>query len=401
MARKNNLSNFQETIADPESRMALKEEYLNNMIESFNTQESQITGIVLYAEQNTTESSEVVTAIRVRAKGIHDKFLPDPIEVAKNKETNTNKFINSCLECHPVVFPQKTQTLGEQNTELYFSAVQGDIVELNRNEQGVLMYGKKISRSSAHAIMKYDFTPGNSDTSGMFVDSASAAFKNAVKGNVGFVPPNPRNYVKGPEPDPWKGVTIKGSEYPDDPIKTRKSISLNKYIRDEYIPARDKALEGQPLGLKLFVTAQAIKEGFYPNTRAYRYKNPGNIGNTDSGENQEFSTLEEGIKKQKEYTLTVANGSHKAYPLNKSKVIKPYYSPEIAKNQKAYGGRSPYVPGYEFTYTGQLDQYVKIYATAARSGNNYLSTIISYFAQNGITITPQSKIQDIIKMEKQ
>ena len=106
MARKNNLSNFQETIADPESRMALKEEYLNNMIESFNSQDSQLTGIVLFAEQKTTESSEVVTAIRVRAKGVHDKYLPDPIDVAKDKETNTNKFINSCLECHPVVFPQ-------------------------------------------------------------------------------------------------------------------------------------------------------------------------------------------------------------------------------------------------------------------------------------------------------
>ena len=93
MARKNNLSNFQETIADPESRMALKEEYLNNMIESFNSQDSQLTGIVLYAEQKTTESSEVVTAIRVRAKGIHDKYLPDPIAVAEDKETNTNKFI--------------------------------------------------------------------------------------------------------------------------------------------------------------------------------------------------------------------------------------------------------------------------------------------------------------------
>ena len=181
MARKNNLSNFQETIADPESRMALKEEYLNNMIESFNSQDSQLTGIVLYAEQKTTESSEVVTAIRVRAKGIHDKYLPDPIAVAEDKETNTNKFINSCLECHPVVFPQKTQTLGEENTELYFSATQGDVVELTKNQQGVLMYGRKISKSVPHSTMLYNFTPGKADQPGMFVDSASSAFKNSTK----------------------------------------------------------------------------------------------------------------------------------------------------------------------------------------------------------------------------
>ena len=184
MARKNNLSNFQETIADPESRMALKEEYLNNMIESFNSQNSQLTGIVLFAEQKTTESSEVVTAIRVRAKGVHDKYLPDPIDVAKDKETNTNKFINSCLECHPVVFPQKTQTLGEENTELYFSAQQGDVVELNKNEQGVLMYGRKISRLSNYASMLYDFTPGAADKPGMFVDSTSGYFGSNTKKQV-------------------------------------------------------------------------------------------------------------------------------------------------------------------------------------------------------------------------
>ena len=142
---------------------------------------SQITGIVLYAEQKTTDSSEAVTVIRVRARGIHDKFLPDPIDVAKDKQTNTNKFINSCLECHPVVFPQKTQTLGEENTELYFSATQGDVVELNRNEQGVLMYGRKLSKSVPHAKMLYDFTPGKADQPGMFVDSTSSAFKNSTK----------------------------------------------------------------------------------------------------------------------------------------------------------------------------------------------------------------------------
>ena len=43
MPLRNNLSNFQETLADAESRMALKEEYLNNLIESFNNPLSQIT----------------------------------------------------------------------------------------------------------------------------------------------------------------------------------------------------------------------------------------------------------------------------------------------------------------------------------------------------------------------
>ena len=60
---------------------------------------------------------------------------------------------------------------------------------------------------------------------------------------------------------------------------------------------------------------------------------------------------------------------------------------------------SPYVPGYDFIFTGQLDQFVKIYATGARAGNSYLSMILSYFKKNGIYITQHSKIQDIIKRD--
>ena len=60
---------------------------------------------------------------------------------------------------------------------------------------------------------------------------------------------------------------------------------------------------------------------------------------------------------------------------------------------------SPYLPGYNFVFTGQLDQFVKIYATGARAGNGYVNMIISYFKKNGIYITPKSKIQDIIKIK--
>ena len=84
--------------------------------------------------------------------------------------------------------------------------------------------------------------------------------------------------------------------------------------------------------------------------------------------------------------------------MGKKKVIKPYYSPEIAKHSKLYG-MSPYVPGYEFTFDGSLEQFVKIYATGARAGNSYLSMILSYFKKNGIYITSKSRIQDIIKMD--
>jgi len=195
----------------------------------------------------------------------------------------------------------------------------------------------------------------------------------------------------------YKGFLIEGSHYPDQLIKTNLKIKFNKEILEEYIPARDAIIGNEPTGLQLLITIMAYKEGFRVGTRSYRTNNPGNIGNVDSGLNKKIDSLQEGILAQKNYILKVASGKHKAYPLGARKIISPYFSPEIAKHSKLYG-MSPYLPGYNFIFTGQLDQFVKIYATGARAGNSYLSIIISYFEKNGIIITPQTRIQDIIKV---
>jgi hypothetical protein len=195
----------------------------------------------------------------------------------------------------------------------------------------------------------------------------------------------------------YKGVIIEGSHFPDKPIKDNMNVRMTREIKEEYLPTIERVMPGAPKGFKLLCTIMAIKEGFYKGTRSYRYNNPGNIGNTDSGANKGYPTLEAGILRQKEYITQIAEGKHRAYPMGKEKVIKPYYSKEIARNARLYG-MSPYVPGYRFVFTGQLDQFVKIYATGARAGNSYLSMIISYFKKNGIELTGQSKIQDIIKM---
>ena len=195
----------------------------------------------------------------------------------------------------------------------------------------------------------------------------------------------------------WKDVIIQGSVWPEHPIRTNMKVKPNKHIRERYLPAAEKVFANDPKGFRLLATAMAIKEGYYPNTRAYKYNNPGNIGNTDSGKNKGMPTLEDGIRLQRSYIAKVASGNHKYYKLNKPRFIKPYYSKEIARNRKTYK-KSPYLPGYRFVYTGQLDQYVKIYATGARSGNGYLSLIISYFRQNGIIINETSKVQDVILM---
>lgn len=192
----------------------------------------------------------------------------------------------------------------------------------------------------------------------------------------------------------YKDKIIKGSTFPDKPYKI-VSVKLNPAMLDEYIPALE-TIPGLSKGMKLLITVMAFKEGFYKGTRSYSNNNPGNIGNTDSGANKKMPTMVDGIKLQVSFINDVINGKNKAFPMGQKKLIPSYFSNEIAKNSVKYG-MSPYLPGYEFVFTGQLDQFVKIYSTGARAGNSYINTIVSYFKQNGVDITPESKIQDIIK----
>lgn len=195
----------------------------------------------------------------------------------------------------------------------------------------------------------------------------------------------------------YKGVTIKGSEFPDAPINEDVRINFSKEMLNEYIPLINILFKNQPRGFKLLLIIMTNKEGFLHGSRSYRTKNPGNIGNTDSGKAFQCESLKDGIMLQKEYTLKIVEGRSKTYPMGKRRKIDPSYSPEIAKHPQTYQ-MSPWLPGYDFVFTGQLDQFVKIYSTGARGGNSYLSQIISFFKNHGIAITPQSKLQDIIQI---
>lgn len=196
-------------------------------------------------------------------------------------------------------------------------------------------------------------------------------------------------------PKSYKGITIDGSTFPDSPYQ-KVNVKLNSTIINEYLPALNAALPNEPKGLKLLMTAMTHQEGFKAGTRSYRTNNPGNVGNLDNGQNKPFKTLQEGIIAQAEHLKAIAEGKKKAYPLNKPVKLEPYFSPEIAANPQY--GLPAYLPGYSFTYTGQLDQFIKIYSTGARATNSYLNVIVSYFSNNGLTMTPESKLQDIIQL---
>jgi hypothetical protein len=194
----------------------------------------------------------------------------------------------------------------------------------------------------------------------------------------------------------YKGVIFPDATFPDSPYRTIP-VHPNTVIVTEYIPALDTTLPDTAKGLKLLMTAMCIQEGFNKGTRSYRTNNPGNIGNGDNGANNGFKTLSDGIKAQADYLTNVANGGNNNYPLNKPIVLYPYHSPEIEAHPE-YGLPSD-LPGYKLTYTGQLDQFIKIYSTGARASNNYLNVICSYFFQNGLDITPTSILSDIITMD--
>ena len=192
----------------------------------------------------------------------------------------------------------------------------------------------------------------------------------------------------------YKDIIFDGSTFPDDKYKTVKVV-LNDTIKTEYLPALEKLPYTK--GLKLLMTAMTHMEGFRKGSRPYRTNNPGNVGNTDSGANKKLVTLSDGIQLQADHLKKIAEGKSKYYPLGKQITLKPFYSPEIANNPQY--GLPANLPGYKFVYTGKLDQFIKIYSTGARVTNIYINTIVSYFAQNGITITPADKLIDIIAID--
>jgi hypothetical protein len=384
---------IQQALSSPEAYSSFLKEMKSKAVEQamFNklSGKKSFRCVVLPEDMGSTSATtENAKILRVRPLDLHDFMIPEPCKF----KGDTAK-IKRCISMHPVAYPDSSYSVLGGNTESVQAIGFGHIVECSFKE-GPQSGGRMRGLTYEPKIVGTNTTDLDlTCISGENVDStATGAFNNG-----GQSPNNSRS--KGRLR--WKDVTIQGSVFPDEPVRDNMKAAPNKHIVTEYIPAATKVFKGEPKGLLLLATAMTMMEGFSPRTTSYKTNNPGNIGNTDRGARRKFATLEEGIEMQKYYIKSVASGTDKrlskAYPLGKKKVIKPYYSPEIAKNEKNYG-ISPYLPGYEFIYTGQLDQYVKIYATGARGGNTYVSMVVSYFKKNGINITGQSKIQDIIKL---
>jgi hypothetical protein len=119
----------------------------------------------------------------------------------------------------------------------------------------------------------------------------------------------------------YKNVTLEGMSFPDQTVNSNLKISMGATIMKEYYPIIKDLNYSK--GLKLLAIVMANKEGFTTTSRSYKTNNPGNIGNTDSGANNTFKTLKDGIIGQLEYLTKVANNQHSAYKFG-PKTIKPF-----------------------------------------------------------------------------
>jgi hypothetical protein len=176
------------------------------------------------------------------------------------------------------------------------------------------------------------------------------------------------------------------------PALSNVSINPNQTFKNLYIPTLNQQIPNAKKGIRLLMEAQASFEGFSGpsksnsnGTLAFRTNNPGNIGNTDAGGKRRFDTLALGIQGQYNHINRVALGQEPNYPLNKRKIAP-------GATDKATGIT---YPGIDFIYTGQLQQYLKIYATGPRRFDNYLNYVISYFKKNGINIAPTTTLKEI------
>tara|TARA_R110000868_G_scaffold46_3_gene617 strand:+ start:20030 stop:22711 length:2682 start_codon:yes stop_codon:yes gene_type:complete len=184
-----------------------------------------------------------------------------------------------------------------------------------------------------------------------------------------------------------KGTTEKtsGPTYSDDftstgVSKTEKSgivpVRASNTIKNEYIPARDKALANRARGLKILVTAHTQQEGFKPGTINYDLKNPGNFTSQVGGvpikgrgpgtrsRFVEFNTLENGIKTQAAQIDKIIAGESRVYKKDPT-----------------------------------LAQYISSYAPPSENDTvGYVNYVIGYFAKEGITITANTKLSTIINL---
>lgn len=215
----------------------------------------------------------------------------------------------------------------------------------------------------------------------------------------------PTTVVSGWEvPATFNGTTLNTT------IK-RKNVTPNASVKRDIVPIINGSdyKSKYTLGHRILAMVTVLKEGYNEiysdnplGTKAYRTKNPGNIGNTDSGKEKTLSSVKEGMELVMEYYSKRNKGtgftkSLKIWNFGPQK-LSPKFSEEIQENLANYGNPpNGCLPGYEGNYQGEISYFVKRYSTASRINNSGLSRFKTLFELNGYTnFTTSSKIQDLM-----
>jgi hypothetical protein len=182
--------------------------------------------------------------------------------------------------------------------------------------------------------------------------------------------------------------------------KISKTFRLNGYIKKDILPIINSPdyKKNYTKGHRMLALVYAVKEGYTLDSVSYKTKNPGNIGNTDSGARNNQNTLKDGMKLLMDYFSGKANGTERGWEFGYKK-IPPFFSKEIQNNPQNYRRPSGYLPGYEGNYYGEIGYFVKRYATFARVNNNGISGIATLFKINNYPseINGNTKLSDLIK----
>ena len=189
------------------------------------------------------------------------------------------------------------------------------------------------------------------------------------------------------------------------PPRAYKKVSMNPYIKNDIftIIESDEYKSKYTKGHRMMALAYVIKEGYYKkvpyenSSSSYKTKNPGNIGNTDSGVVSVQPNIKTGMNLLMGYFTRVATGKARNYPFG-NVVIPQFFSEDINKRYNTYLRPDGCLPGYRGNFQGELGFFVKKYATFARVNNNGITGIWTIFSINGYNekIDHNTLIQDLL-----
>ena len=189
------------------------------------------------------------------------------------------------------------------------------------------------------------------------------------------------------------------------PPQAYKKVSMNSSIKNDILPIieSDEYKSKYTKGHRMMALAYVIKEGYYKkvpyenSSSSYKTKNPGNIGNTDSGVVSVQPNIKTGMNLLMDYFTRVATGKARNYPFG-NVVIPQFFSEDINKRYNTYRRPDGCLPGYRGNFQGELGFFVKKYATFARVNNNGITGIWTIFSINGYNekIDHNTLIQDLL-----